>query len=219
MKFLNIKKISLHKIMQRRFFILKKKYIILVVIFVLIFFSFYYKKIFNGNNIIKQSEEKIVDNILNDTLNYKAQIRVKIYSNKNENTYNINEEENEEYSCLEVTGDSDISGLRIETDKNKTTIQNTNLKLEKIYENYKPLLNNCLFLSSFSREYREAVTKEQFEENGKIVIKIKLNKSTKYIKYKELYLDKETGLPQKLIVKSSDKQIVACIEYINIEIL
>jgi hypothetical protein len=198
---------------------LKKKYVILVVILGLIFVIFYYKNFYSGNNIIKSSEEDIVDSILNDTLNYKAQIKVKIYSNKNENTYEMNEEENEEYSRLEVIGESNISGLRIESNKNKVIIKNTNLKLEKIYEDFTPILNNCLFLSSFSEEYREALKIEQYEENENIVIKIKLNKSTKYIKYKELYLDKKTGLPKKLIVKSSDKQIVACIEYINIEIL
>jgi hypothetical protein len=198
---------------------LKKKYVILVVILGLIFVIFYYKNFYSGNNIIKSSEEDIVDSILNDTLNYKAQIKAKIYSNKNENTYEMNEEENEEYSCLEVIGESNISGLRIESNKNKVIIKNTNLKLEKIYEDFTPILNNCLFLSSFSEEYREALKIEQYEEDENIVIKIKLNKSTKYIKYKELYLDKKNGLPKKLIVKSSDKQIVSCIEYINIEIL
>ena len=90
---------------------MKKKYIILVVIFVLIFSCFYYKKIFTGNNIIKLSEEDVVESILSDSFKYKAKIKVKIYSNKNENTYEMLEEKTEKHSYLEVTSKSDISGL------------------------------------------------------------------------------------------------------------
>lgn len=198
---------------------MKKKYIILVVIFVLIFSCFYYKKIFTGNNIIKLSEEDVVESILSDSFKYKAKIKVKIYSNKNENTYEMLEEKTEKHSYLEVTSKSDISGLSIENLNDKIIVKNTKLNLEKIYENYNPMLNNCLFLGSFNKEYKEAIKREQYEEDGDIVIKIELSKSTKYIKYKELYIDKKTGLPKKLIVKASDKQVKACIEYINIEIL
>lgn len=198
---------------------MKKKYIILVVIFVLIFSCFYYKKIFTGNNIIKLSEEDVVESILSDSFKYKAKIKVKIYSNKNENTYEMLEEETGKHSYLEVTSKSDVSGLSIEDLNDKIIVKNTKLNLEKIYENYNPMLNNCLFLGSFNKEYKEATKKEQYEEDGNIVIKFELSKSTKYIKYKELYIDKKTGLPKKLIVKASDKQVKACIEYINIEIL
>ncbi|MCI8308953.1 MAG: hypothetical protein HFJ45_01775 [Clostridia bacterium] len=199
---------------------MKKKYIVLVVILVLIFSIFYYKKIFTGNNIIKQSKEKIVESILNDTvLNYKATIKTKIYSNKNDNEYEIKIEENEQHSYLEVMSKSDISGLIIEESKDKLIIRNTKLKLEKIYENYTPMINNCLFLNSFLEEYNESNIKKQYEEDGNIIIEIQLEKYTKYIKYKELYIDKKTGLPKKLIIKTSDKQPVVCIEYINIEIL
>ena len=198
---------------------MKKKYIILVVIFVLIFSCFYYKKIFTGNNIIKLSKEDVVESILSDNFKYKAKVKLKIYSNKNENIYEMLQEETKEHSYLEVTSKSDISGLSIENLEEKTIVKNTRLNLEKIYENYTEVLNNCLFLGNFSKEYKEATKKEQYEKDGDIVIKIELSKSTKYIKYKELYIDKKTGLPKKLIVKKSDKQVRACIEYINIEIL
>ena len=198
---------------------MKKRYIILIVIFILIFSIFYYKKSFTGNNIIKLSKQDVVERILSNNFEYKAKVNAKIYSNKNENNYEMIQEETKGRSYLEVTSKSDISGLVIEDLSNKLIVKNTKLNLEKIYENYTPVISNSLFLNSFAEEYNNSNSKEQIEEKENIILKFELNKSTKYIKYKELYIDKKTGLPQKLIVKTSDKQIIACIEYINIEIL
>ena len=150
---------------------------------------------------------------------YEAKIKVKIYSNKNENEYTFKIIENGENSSLEAIGENDISGLKIENTKNNLTVKNTNLKLEKIYENYRPITNNSLFLSSFSKDYNEENEVKNIEEKDSNVIKISLKNSSKYIKYKELYMNKESGMPEKLIIKNSDKQVVSCIEYINIEIL
>jgi outer membrane lipoprotein-sorting protein len=199
---------------------LKKRYIVFIIFFIIFFLIFYYKKINLGNNNIKLNEDDIVDSILSDSLNYKAELKIKIYSNKNDNVYDAMIIENEEYSRLEITGKKEeITGLLIENSKEKLTIKNTKLNLEKIYEDYKPMINNCLFLKSFSNEYRNNSEIKEKNENDSIIIKIKLKDSTKYIKFKELYLNKETGLPEKLIIKDSDKQVVVCIEYTNIEIL
>ncbi len=199
---------------------MKKRYIVFIIFFIIFFLIFYYKKINLGNNNIKLNEDDIVDSILSDSLNYKAELKIKIYSNKNDNVYDAMIIENEEYSRLEITGKKEeITGLLIENSKEKLTIKNTKLNLEKIYEDYKPMINNCLFLKSFSNEYRNNSEIKEKNENDSIIIKIKLKDSTKYIKFKELYLNKETGLPEKLIIKDSDKQVVVCIEYTNIEIL
>jgi len=199
-----------------------KKYMffILIVIVIIIFFLiFNYKKFLNGNNIIKQNQEEIVDNILSNKIKYKAEIKVKINSNKNRNEYNMIQEENDTHSYLEVTESGELNGLIIENINNKLTIRNTKLNLEKIYEDYKAMTNNCLFLSSFGKEYIESQEIKKYEEEDCIVVKIKIKNSNKYIKYKELYLEKNTGIPRKLIIKNSDKQEVVCIEYINIEIM
>lgn len=199
---------------------MKKKYIILFIIFcVLIFLFFYYKIHLNGNNIIKQSQEDIVDSILSGKLNYKANIKIKIYSNKNKNEYEINQEESENYSYFKVVSNGDINGLLIENKNNTLYIRNTELKLDKIYENYEPMTNNCLFLNSFGKEYQESDNEKKYEETDCIVISLKINNSNKYIRYKELYLDKKSKMPKKLIIRNSDKQVVVCIEYTNIEIM
>ena len=195
-----------------------KKYIILAVSLVLIFSFFYYKNQKLGNNIIKLSEEKIIEDILSSKLKYDAKIKVKVYSNKNENEYNLKIKEDGKNNYLEVTGNKDVSSLLIENKNGNLVIKNSKLKLEKLYENYREFTDNSLFLSTFVEEYEKAKEKEIIEENGEIVIKIELKNYNKYIKYKELYLDKKTGKPVKLLVKDSSKQEKLSIKYINIEI-
>lgn len=199
---------------------MKKRYIIIFIcIFLIIFFIFYYKIFLNGNNIFKKSDEEIIENILNANFNYNAEAEVTIYSNKNENTYKINQEETEEHSFLEVTSKGDISGLTLEYQENRLILKNTSLNLERIFENYNELSGNYLFLKTFIKEYMESEEKEILQEDEEtILVKITVLNSNKYIKYKELYIDRKTELPKKLIIKNSDKQIKVCIIYNNIEI-
>ena len=156
---------------------------------------------------------------MSDNLKYASKVIAKVYSNKNENEYSLKIKEDGEYSLIEVTKNKDISGLKIEKKNGDLIIANNKLKLEKIYENYKELTDNSLLLSSFAKVYQEAEIKEKYEENGEIVIKIVLKNYNKYIKYKELYIDKKTEKPTKLIIKDSNKQVKTSIKYTNIEIL
>ena len=198
---------------------MRKIYIVFVVILVLIFSFFYYKNSKLGNTIIKLNEEKNIENILSNKFKYYAKLKVKIYSNKNENNYSLNIKEDGEYSLLEVTGENDISGLKIEKKKGDLIVKNSKLKLEKIYQDYKEFTDNSLFLSSFTKEYQETKDIKEEENDNEFVVKITLKNYSKYIKYKELYLDKKNGLPKKLIIKDSSKQVKISIEYTNIEIL
>ena len=198
---------------------MKKIYIIFVIIFVLIFSIFYYKKSKLGNTIINLSKEKNIENILSNNLKYDAKLKVKIYSNKNENEYNLKIKEDGEYSLLEVTGNKDISGLRIEKKQGDLIVKDSKLKLEKIYEDYKEFTDNSLLLSSFAKEYQETKDRKEEENDSEFVIKITLKNYNRYIKYKELYIDKQNGLPKRLIIKDSSKQVKISIEYTNIEIL
>ncbi len=200
---------------------MKKRYIIILICIFLIIFSFFYYIFFrNGNNIFKKSDEEIIDNILNADFNYTAEANVTVYSNKNENTYDIRIEETKEHSFLEVISDGKIKGLNLEYEENKLILKNTELNLEKIFENYNELSGNHLFLKTFIKEYFESENTEIVEDDEKtLVVKITLLNSNKYIKYEELYIDRKTGLPKKLVIKNSDKQIKVCIIYTNIEIL
>ena len=198
---------------------MRKKYIILAVSLALIFSIFYYKNSKLGNTIINLSEEKNIENILNNELKYNAKLKVKVYSNKNENEYDLKVKENKDYSLIEVIGDKNISGLEIEKKNGDLFIRNNNLKLEKIYENYKEFTDNSLLLSSFVKEYQESEEKEKTEKDGEIIIEYKLKNYSKYIKYKQLYFNKKTGKPTKMIIKDSSKQVKISIRYTSIEIL
>lgn len=196
---------------------MRKKYIILAIILGLIFLIFYYKKLKLGNNIINLNEKNI-EYILSDNLKYDSKVEVNVYSNKNENEYSLKIKEDGEYSLLEVIGKKDISGLKIEKKKGDLIVKNSKLKLEKIYEDYKEFTDNSLFLSSFVKEYLETENKEEYENDKEIVIKIIPKNSNKYIKYKELYIDKENGKPNRMIIRDSSKQVRISIKYTNIEI-
>ena len=54
-------------------------------------------------------------------------------------------------------------------------------------------------------------------ETDNSIVKIEKNNNT-YIKFKELYLDKETGLPRKLLIKDNNQKINTSIIYNDIKI-
>ena len=89
-----------------------KKYIILIIIFILIFLIFYYKNQKLGNTIIKLSDEKIIENILNGKLDYTANVKVTVYSNKNENEYQLKIEEKGQNTIIEGLKGKDISRFK-----------------------------------------------------------------------------------------------------------
>ena len=125
----------------------------IVTIFLIIFFIHNYKKINSGNNTSKTTSE-IIDTILN-MQSYSAKLTVKIKSNKNENTYVLEQKNigNEKYK-QEIIEPSNIKGTIIKYNGNNLEIQNTRLKLSKIYENYPYIAQNELLLNSFIEDYK-----------------------------------------------------------------
>ena len=71
---------------------MKPKYIIFFIFFI-IFSIFFYIIFKSGNNIISKNQDMIIEKILN-AKGYKACIEVTVYSNKTENKYEIEIEEN-----------------------------------------------------------------------------------------------------------------------------
>lgn len=195
----------------------KKFLIIFVFICSIIFCIFYYIFSVSGNNI-NRSQEQIVEDVLNEFNNYEANIEVTVKSNKNENKYEINQVVNDDYSKQEVISPENLKNMIIELEKNKLKILNSNLNMEKIYENYNYVLNNSLFLNTFTNDYFNNNSKI-YEEDGKIVIEIKLsNNLNTYIKYKYLYLDAKTYVPEKLVVKDISQNPYISIIYNDIKI-
>ena len=128
----------------------KNKFIIflilaIIIVFIIIFYVMNNKKIEIGNNDNNQ--------ILNMN-SYKAEIEVTVVSNKNTNKYKMTQEYKKgEYCMQEVEEPENIRGVRIEYSNNTLTLKNTNMDLTNIYENYKYMAENNLFLNEFIDDF------------------------------------------------------------------
>ena len=195
----------------------KKFLIIFVFICSIIFCVFYYIFSVSGNNI-NISQEQIVEEALKEFNNYEANLEITVKSNKNENKYQVNQIVNNEYSKQEMMSPENLKNMIIELEKNKLKILNSNLNMEKIYENYDYVLNNSLFLNTFANDYFNNDS-EIYEKYGKIIVEIKLsNNPNTYIKYKYLYLDAKSYVPEKLEIKDITKNPYISIIYNDIKI-
>lgn len=197
-----------------------KKIVVFVIILVIIFGILYYKNFLFGNNISKNRNNHQTEEILKSMENYCAEIEVSVNSNKTVNQYKIYQEVKQNYSMQEIKEGSDIEGVKIELEANRLKVSNAKLKLEKVYENYSSLLNHAMFLNTFSQDYKnEANISNEFEENGELILEVKLNTSPNtYIQYKKLHVDTKTKKPIKLEIKDNTKKETICILYNNIEL-
>ena len=180
---------------------MKKKYylILLFIIFIIsVGFIFYKNSIKNlkiGNN--KNSQE-IVDYILNLS-SYEAEVTVNITSNKNSNKYILKQKyQKDKEHIQEVIEPSNIAGVKIINDGKNLKIENSNLNLNEIIENYTNLENNNLDLSMFIDEYKNSNESNYEEKDDEIIMKVKNDKENIYVKEKILYINKKTYKPVKL---------------------
>ena len=186
----------------------------------MIFVIFNYKNFLFGNNIIKNRSNRKIEDILHNSNNYNADVSVTVNSNKTQNLYEIHQEVRDNYSMQEIMAGEDIKGIKIELDGQNLKISNSNLSLEKVYENYTNMLNNAMFLNSFANDFKnEENDVKCYEENDEIIFEVKLNSSQNtYIKYKKLYVNSETLKPTKMEIKDNAKNETICIIYNNIEL-
>lgn len=194
---------------------MKSKYIIFIFLIIFIFFSIIiYNFTESGNNIISKSKENIIEKIL-ETKEYKTKVKVTVYSNKNQNEYIMEQYENlnENKSSAKLLN-KDNSGLTMNFEKHKLVISNTKLNLKKVYENYKPITKNYLFLSNFISE----VDLEEIKETEKHIILNSTENNNKYLHKKTLYISRQTNLPEKLIIIDDEQNVKIIIEYIEIEL-
>ena len=136
---------------------MKKKYwfILLIIIIVIGGIIFYKNRVKNhkiGNN--KNSQE-IVNYILNIS-SYEVKVTVDVTSNKNSNKYILKQiYQSPNKSIQEVIEPSNIAGVKIENDGTNLKIENSQLSLSSILENYNYLGDNCLDLYSFIEDYKQ----------------------------------------------------------------
>lgn len=164
-----------------------------------------------GNNT---SSQEIVDYILN-IKSYETVVEVETKSNKNENKYVIKQKYNgENENSQEILEPENIQGVKIIRSGKTLKLENTNLKLTSIFENYDYLSQNCLDLNSFIEEYKNDINSKWEEKNGQIIMKTNLSKDMK----KELYISKENGKPVKMNIEDTSKKTAIYILYREVNV-
>ena len=196
------------------------KKLLIIIIFLIIILGCFISKMMTksfkkGNNI---NSQEIVDYILNIN-SYKSNINVQVNSNKNSNKYVLEQEYNTENGSVQVVIEpSNIAGVKIALKDEVLKIENTNLNLSQIFENYKGLEDNSLDLISFIEDYKNN-SKSTFEENeNEIILKTKNDSQNKYNKNKVLYINKDNKHPTKLIIEDDNQNAIINIKYNSIEI-
>ena len=198
---------------------IKKIIFILITISLIIISIFIFKTMTknqkNGNNM---SSQEVVDSILK--LNsYKAKIYVQVKSNKNENKYIIEQEYNSQNQCIQkVLEPKNIEGVTIIKKDNTLSIENSELDLNTIYENYKGLEDNSLDLINFIKEYKENGNRIYEEKDGEIIMAVNSTGSNPYTKNKKLYINKKEVCPTKLTIQDNNQNTKIIIEYKEIEL-
>ena len=190
---------------------MKKKYwiILLIIVFAVVGIFFYknkVKKLKIGNN---KTSQEIVDYILNIS-SYEVNVTVNVTSNKNSNKYILKQTyQSPNKSTQEVMEPSNIAGVRIENDETSTKIENSQLDLSTILENYNYLGDKCLDLYSFVEEYKKD-EKAQFKETDSEIV-MKTNNKT-------LKVDKKTYNPTQMEIKDNKQKTTIYILYNEVKV-
>lgn len=202
---------------------MKNKKIIIIVIIAVILLAILSFVLFFKNNTAKNlkignntTSQEIVDFILN-TSSYEAKIEVNVQSNKNESKYIMKQTYNvEEENCQEVLEPSNIAGVKIIRSGNTLKLENTALNLTSIFENYQYMADSCLDLSSFIKDYKQD-EKASWEENDKQIIMQARTQATTN-RQRILYINRQTGKPEKMELQDANKKTVIYILYNEITV-
>lgn len=199
---------------------MKKEYWLILLIVIIsvggiIFYKNRVKDLKNGNN---KTSQEIVDYILNIS-SYEVQVTVDVTSNKNNNKYILKQTyQSPNISTQEVIEPSNISGIKIENDGTNLKIQDSQLNLNTILQNYNFLGNNCLDLCSFVEDYKKD-EKANFEENEtEIIMKTSSNTNNVYVQEKNLHIDKKTQNPTQMEIKDNQQKTTIFILYNEVKV-
>ena len=199
---------------------MKKKYwlmllIIILVIGGIIFYKNRVKDSKSGNN---KTSQEIVDYILNIS-SYEVQVTVNVTSNKNSNKYILKQTyQNPNKSTQEVIEPSNIAGVRIENDGTNLKLQNSQLNLTSILENYNYLGDNCLDLYSFIEDYKQDGKAKFEEKDTEIIMKASSNLENIYVQEKILHIDKKTMNPTQMEIKDNKQKTTINILYNEVKV-
>lgn len=195
--------------------------ILLLTILTLYFFINKNNKLFNknsniGNNITNKSIQEIEEYILNIS-SYEAKLEVTVQSNKNTNKYILKQKYiNSKLEEQVVVEPSNIEGLTILYENGKLTVNNTKLNLQTVYDNYEETTQNNLWLNSFIEEYKNNNNRSISEDSNYVIMTV--NTANNYEKVETLYINKNTGNPEKMIIQDKNQKNMVYILYNEIRI-
>lgn len=192
-------------------------FIISIIIITTIFIILYYKNCKNGNTMFNKSEEEIINYIL-DMKSYKAKLEITVETNKKLTHYIVSQIFENNNAKQEVLEPSNIAGVITEYDGTNIKIRNNKLDLETTFQNYQYIVENTLWLDSFIKDYKNEKNVTSTIQNNEIILKVKKDQN-RYNVYKELYIDKRTAKPTKMIVKDINQKTLVYILYTEMEIL
>ena len=206
--------------------LIKKPIIVLILILLLTILMLYFfinknNKLFNknfniGNNITNKSIQEIEEYILNIS-SYEAKLEATVQSNKNTNKYILKQKYiNSKLEEQVVVEPSNIEGLTILYENGKLTVNNTKLNLQTVYDNYEEIIQNNLWLNSFIEEYKNNNNRSISEDSNYVIMTV--NTANNYEKVETLYINKNTGNPEKMIIQDKNQKNMVYILYNEIRI-
>lgn len=199
---------------------MKKKYWLILLILIIaiggiIFYKNRVKDLKIGNN---KTSQEIVDYILNIS-SYEVQVTVDVTSNKNSNKYILKQTyQSPNKSVQEVVEPSNIAGVRLENDGTNLKLENSQLNLNTILENYNYLGDNCLDLYSFLEDYKQDEKAKFEEKDTEIIMKASSNIENIYIQEKILHIDKKTYNPTQMEIKDNKQKTTIYILYNEVKV-
>ena len=199
---------------------MKKKYwLILLIILIVIGGIFFYKnRVKNSKTGNNKTSQEIVDYILNIS-SYEVNVTVNVTSNKNSNKYILKQTyQNPNQSMQEVIEPSNIAGVKIENDGTNLKIENSQLSLNTILENYNYLGDNCLDLYSFIEDYKQDEKATFEEKDTEIIMKASNNIQNIYMQEKILHINKNTHNPTQMEIKDNKQKTTIYILYNEVKV-
>ena len=199
---------------------MKKKYwlILLIILIAISGIIFYKNRVKNSKTGNNKTSQEIVDYILNIS-SYEVQVTVNVTSNKNTNKYILKQTyQSPNISMQEVIEPSNIAGVRIENDGTNLKIENSQLSLNTILENYNYLGDNCLDLYSFIEDYKQDGKAKFEEKDTEIIMKASSNINNIYVQEKILHIDKKTQNPKQMEIKDNQQKTTIYILYNEVKV-
>lgn len=186
-------------------------WIVSTILIILLLIAISYKSKKNGNN----TNEDVEKTILNIN-SYRADITVKVISNKNDNEYHLKQEVTENYEKQVGISPDEICNMEIIFENNVLQLKKSKISANKAYKDYKMTFNNDLFLTDFIKNYKNSNQKKHYEKDNTCFFEYE--SSDRYRSKFTLSVDKETKKPTKMEINDNNNKTEVYILYNEIEI-